>query len=152
MGKVPGAVVNRSPVVNNHYYTQAQPTPPVAAPIIIEPPAPREPTPAPQPTTGRRRSRLWWLAIPLLLGLAVLAWYLLAPADDDNTDPTCGVDRGTRIEILMNLINSNTYVILPFGQLAALIGLTWLAFVAYQCVRGILYGMGGARGKWRGQS
>ena len=75
---------------------------------------------------------------PAAFGSCNTSMVSLAPADDDNTDPTSRVDRGTRIEILMNLINSNTYVILPFGQLAALIGLTWLAFVAYQCVRGII--------------
>jgi hypothetical protein len=65
-----GSIINRSPVVNNHYYTQA-PAPP-GAPVIIE-----QPQPAPQPgAVGRRASWLWLLLVPLLLGLGALAWYL----------------------------------------------------------------------------
>ena len=66
LGSGVGALVNRSPTTNYHYYpqtTQAAPTP----------------TPAPAPVSA---SSLWplLLAIPLALGAAGLAYYLLRPA------------------------------------------------------------------------
>jgi hypothetical protein len=61
-------IVNRSPTTNNHYYV-----------------APSFPDPAPVPT----KSPFWpWLlAIPLVLGLGGLAWYLWPKATGTSQTP-----------------------------------------------------------------
>jgi hypothetical protein len=63
----PGAIQNRSPITNNHYYNATPPVTP--GPVVIEPPAP-----------ASKLSPLWLLAIPLVLGSGLLAYYLLKPA------------------------------------------------------------------------
>ena len=71
LGGGPGALVNRSPTTNYHYYNA---TPPVApGPVVIEPPAQ---IPAPTPPI----SPWWLLAIPLAVAASLLAYYLLKPA------------------------------------------------------------------------
>lgn len=56
----------------------------------------------------------------------------------DNANCASRLDRGTESEILMNLISPNITLILPFGQLAGLIGLCWLAMVGYRMCEGMI--------------
>jgi hypothetical protein len=70
-GSGPGALVNRSPVTNYHYYPQTTQAAPIPAPT---------PTPAPTPVAPRGTSAWpWLLAIPLALGAAGLTYILTRP-------------------------------------------------------------------------
>jgi hypothetical protein len=74
LGGGPGALVNRSPTTNYHYYPQTTQAAP--APIVTPSPTP----PAPSSTPAASSFLPWLAAIPLALGAAGLTYYLTRPA------------------------------------------------------------------------